>query len=114
VFDRSIYKPAFVASGMWIPIRVTPKDAGAAVDTHANYTRPDVTKLSGAQSAQHSIKYVHQDLPTLAEGDRVDLLDAAGAPISGQAFTVRSPSQVDEGSDDETGYFRRVLLTGTA
>lgn len=110
---RDELKAEFVVAGFWIPIRVTSLNSPPVVThTNAAYRRPDVLRVNGSQSSEHQIEYVADDLPDLAEGHLVDLLDADGNPISGQSFRVREPSFVlDDISADESGYFRRALLT---
>jgi hypothetical protein len=112
-FDRSVFKPAFIAAGMWIPIRVTSQDSPPVVtDTHAGYAQPGVVKVSGSMSSEHQIKYQRDDLPELTEGDGVEFLDADGNPITGKSFRVREePFVTDDPNDDATGYFMRVRLT---
>ena len=110
---RAEMKSEFVAAGLWIPIRVT-SDASPPVvtDTHASYRAPDTVRVTGSVSDDHEIEYVADDLPDLAERDRVDLLDDDGVAITGKAFTVRqAPYVTDNPGDDQSGYFKRALLT---
>jgi len=101
---------------MWIPIRVTSQDSPPIVTTcHAGYRRPDNIRVSGALSNDYEIEYQFDDLPDLTEGDGVELLDQDGNPIAGETFVVREPPQVtDNPNDDQTGFFRRALLTKVA
>lgn len=110
-FDRSVFAPAFIASGMWIPIRVTSTGSPPIItDGHARYSRPDVVK--GSLSAEHEIGYQADAFPGLAEGHRVDFLDADGNAIAGKTFRVRQKPYVTENpSDDQTGYFMCANLT---
>lgn len=112
-FDRSIFKPQFIAAGMWEAIRVTSNDSPPVItDTHALRRAPDVQLLRSHQSNQYEIKYVHDDLPDLTEGHTVEFIDADGDPIAGRAYRVRSEPYVsDAPSDDRSGYFKRALLT---
>ena len=110
---RAEMKSEFAAAGLWIPIRVT-SDASPPVvtDTHANYRAPDNVRVNGSISDDHEIEYVAADLPTLAEGHLVDFLDDAGDPLAGRSFKVRQPPYItDNPADDQSGYFKRALLT---
>lgn len=115
-FDRSVFAPAFAASGIWIPIRVTSQGSPPIVTTcYAGYRRPDNLRVNGSLSNDYEIDYQFNDLPDLDEGYGVELLDANGNAISGETYRVREPPQVtDNPNDDQTGYFRRALLTKTA
>lgn len=113
-FDRSLFKEEFMASGMWIPIRVTSTSSPPVItDTHAGYKQPMDYKNGGVNiSNQHEIKYQADDLPDLAKDHRVDFLDEDGDPIAGKNFRVRQPPFVTEDpNDDQTGYFMLALLT---
>lgn len=112
-FDRSVFKPAFVAAGLWIPIRVTSQDSPPVeIDTHASYSQPAQLRVGASISNEHEIKYQADELPDLRQGDGVLFLDAEGNPISGSSFRVRAPPFVtDDPNDDQTGYFMRAQLT---
>lgn len=115
-FDRTIFKDEFVAAGLWIAIRVTSQDTPpVVVDTHAYYSRPGTMRVGSSASNEHEIKYVHDDLPDLVERDGIEFLDDDGNAIAGEAYRVRQDPFVSEApSDDQSGYFRRALLTKLA
>lgn len=114
-FDRSVFWPELKAAGMLRSALVRQSGRSVAV-VDVKYVQPTELRLDGSQgSQQHSIKYQHHDLPRLAEGDLVTMLDDDGKEIRSERFRVReAPAIVDSGSpggSDRSGYFRWALLT---
>lgn len=111
-FDRSAFKAELIATGMWVPIRVTSLGSSPMVtDGYADFRKPDNIIL-GQISNDQQIEFEATDFPDLDEGYRVDLLDASGAPISGRAYRVRqTPKVTDNPNDDQSGFWLCALLT---
>jgi hypothetical protein len=112
-FDRSVFRDAFAEAGMWVPIRATSQGSPAvSVDLFVDYRAPDNIRVNGSISDDHEIEYVADDLPDLREGDSIVFLDADGDPIAGRSFRVRAPPFItDNPGDDQSGFFKRALLT---
>lgn len=111
-FDRSVFWPAYKAAGFLRPALVKQSGKPAAT-VDIKYVQPDEQRLDGAvASRDHAIKYQHADLPFLAEGDAVSMLDANGVVIKTERFRVRQvPMISNDPGDDRSGYFRWAVLT---
>lgn len=106
MFDASVFWPAFKAAGMLRPVKV--KQAVVWV----GYVEPDTLRFDQTRSTDYEIEYQTADLPNLAQGDPVLLLDAALVPIAKAKFRVReAPFVPDIPAEGNDGTFRRALLT---
>jgi len=110
-FDESVFWPELQAAGMLRHVRVKPSSR-PATDVYVRWDRPDDLNRVGAQVTDYEMEYQHADLPTLAEGNAVTLLDADGNPVAGGKYQVRQPPFVNaDPANSRTGFFRHAYLT---
>ena len=103
--------PAMKLSGMLRTVRVKPSGK-PVIDVDVVCSEPDSIRFDATISKDYSIEYQYTDLPTLAEGDPVTLLDADSMPLPKGKFRVRmAPMVTDNPADSQTGFFRRAVLT---
>lgn len=106
VWDESLFFPAMKAAGMLSKARVLVEGATETVCVDVDYQRPDFDFVSGSRSQQHRIEYQAKDLPTLGEGDQVQITEPDGTVST---FLVREEPYAAE--TQPSGFFLRVLLT---
>jgi hypothetical protein len=113
-FDEALFWPALIAAGGALR-KVRVKMTGLpSTDVYVKWDEP-TNFLLGNLSLDYQMEYQRDDLPTLAEGDPVTLLDDAGNPLAKGKFKVRqSPVVQDNPGDSRTGFFRHALLTKIA
>lgn len=109
-FDESVFWDEFKDVGFLRPVRVKQKGRAVA-NVDVKWSQPN-SELLGSQSIDYQMEYQHSDLPALAEGDPVTLLDADGNVISGGKYEVRSsPFVPPDPANSRSGFFRQALLT---
>jgi hypothetical protein len=110
-FDESVFWPELQAAGMLRQVRVKPSGR-AATDVYVRWDRPDDVSRIGAQATDYEMEYQHADLPTLAEGNQVTLLDDNGDPVAGGKYQVRqAPFVPPDPANSRSGFFRHAYLT---
>jgi hypothetical protein len=109
--NEAAFWPQFKAAGFLTRVRVKPTGR-PQVDVDVGFVMPNRDKFGGGvASTEYEIEYQFHELPTLAEGDPVTKLDAAGLPIKTEKYKVRQAPFVADQGTASTGYFRHAVLT---
>lgn len=83
-----------------------------AVTVDVKLIQPSERRFDGVVlSQEYEIKYRYNDLPALAEGDPVSILDGDGVVIRAKRFKVRESPFVPDEVQGASGFFRHALLT---
>lgn len=106
------FQDAMKGAGMTTRAAVKSRGATVVVDL-TRFDRPDTRRFDGVvQSRDYAMEYAHVDLPYLAEGDLVTLVDEDDATIFAERYRVRqAPAITDNPNESRTGYYRTAILT---
>lgn len=105
-WDESVFWPAMKAAGMLVKARVLVEGMTETVCADVDFQKPDFDFVTGSRSREYRMEFQAKDLPTLGEGDQVQITEPDGTVTT---FLVREEPYVPE--TQPSGFFLRALLT---
>jgi len=106
IWNEAVFWPTFKAVGFLSKARVLVEGSSEPVCVDVDYHKPDFDMVTGMRSREYTMEYQTDDLPTLGEGDQVEIEETNGTV---SMFVVREEPAVMP--PNPTGFFSKAILT---